>query len=393
MPPVNKKKQSIAVFGESGSGKTVLLSSFYGAAQEPGYAQANLFHLLADDAGQGTRLHQLYLRMRDDAQTPVANNFRATSYSFSLKFTQAPAPSSGKVRPFEALELVWHDYPGEWFNGDVSGPEEARRRVDTFRDLLSADVALLLVDGQRMLDHAGQEERYLRSLLSSMRNALLGLRDELLTDGKRLVQFPRIWIFALSKSDLLPETDVWRFRDLMIARVGADIQALREVIETMVESEEALAVGEDFALLSSAKFDGGRIEFTQRVGVDLILPIAAMLPVERHLRWASQRAAVGRVAEQMIGEVRPLVSLLTGGLAFVAKRFNLPGPLGAVSRALLGLMTSNVLDDGLQFAANKLKEANSAAMARHDHLRATLARFGLDLKRGEEERTLLRSER
>jgi ABC-type dipeptide/oligopeptide/nickel transport system ATPase component len=28
-------EQQIAVFGESGSGKTVLLSSFYGAAQDP----------------------------------------------------------------------------------------------------------------------------------------------------------------------------------------------------------------------------------------------------------------------------------------------------------------------------------------------------------------------
>ena len=28
-------EQHIAVFGESGSGKTVLLSSFYGATQEP----------------------------------------------------------------------------------------------------------------------------------------------------------------------------------------------------------------------------------------------------------------------------------------------------------------------------------------------------------------------
>ena len=57
-------------------------------------------------------------------------------------------------KPFDALRLVWHDYPGEWFEEDVSGPEEAQRRVDTFKSLLGSDVAFLLVDGQRLLDNA-----------------------------------------------------------------------------------------------------------------------------------------------------------------------------------------------------------------------------------------------
>ena len=52
-------------------------------------------------------------------------------------------------KPFEALRLVWHDYPGEWWQEDVSVPEEAQRRVDTFKSLLGSDVAFLLVDGQR----------------------------------------------------------------------------------------------------------------------------------------------------------------------------------------------------------------------------------------------------
>jgi ABC-type dipeptide/oligopeptide/nickel transport system ATPase component len=34
MAKTRKKEQHIAVFGESGSGKTVLVSSFYGAARE-----------------------------------------------------------------------------------------------------------------------------------------------------------------------------------------------------------------------------------------------------------------------------------------------------------------------------------------------------------------------
>jgi hypothetical protein len=42
------KEQNLAVFGESGSGKTVLLSSFYSASQEPSFLAESLYKVLAD---------------------------------------------------------------------------------------------------------------------------------------------------------------------------------------------------------------------------------------------------------------------------------------------------------------------------------------------------------
>jgi ABC-type molybdenum transport system ATPase subunit/photorepair protein PhrA len=51
------KEQNLAVFGEDGSGKTVLLSSFYGASQEPSFRAESLYEVLADDTGQGALLH------------------------------------------------------------------------------------------------------------------------------------------------------------------------------------------------------------------------------------------------------------------------------------------------------------------------------------------------
>ena len=48
------------MFGESGSGKTVLLSSFYGAAQDAAGREdsgtTQLYDLVADDTTQGDRL-------------------------------------------------------------------------------------------------------------------------------------------------------------------------------------------------------------------------------------------------------------------------------------------------------------------------------------------------
>lgn len=50
-----------------------------------------------------------------------------------------------------------------------------------------------------------------------IRQGLLRLQEDLLVDGERLVEFPRIWVLALSKADLFPKWDVYSFRDTVIA--------------------------------------------------------------------------------------------------------------------------------------------------------------------------------
>ncbi|QUY61234.1 ATP/GTP-binding protein [Gulosibacter molinativorax] len=380
------------MFGESGSGKTVLLSSFYGATQQPQYLQKSLFNIVADDIGQGNRLLQNYLGMRDESRLPPPTQFAATSYSFSVKLKDSADRKARRTRPFDALRLVWHDYPGEWFEQDVSGPEEAKRRVDTFRSLLVSDVAVLLVDGQRLRDHAGEEERYLKSLLTNFRNGLLSLKDELLEDGRQLVQFPRIWVMALSKADLLPDMDVFGFRDLLIAKAGDDITLLREAMEGIVQGDDALAVGEDFLLLSSAKFEANRIEVTERIGVELILPLAAILPFERHVRWSQAKQIPGKVAENLLGGVGALGSNALAA-ALLGSKFRIPGPIGRIQSVVGLVLPGGMLNDAAGMAGAKLTAANAHALAKHDTLAATLTGFKLDLEKGEERHVLLRSRR
>jgi hypothetical protein len=379
-------EQHIAIFGESGSGKTVMISSFYGAKQEPEFLKNSLFRVVADETSQGNRLHRNYLGMRNSALLPVQNRFSGTSYSFSVKFKDSPKAKPTKASSFDALRLVWHDYPGEWFEEDVSGPEEAQRRVDTFRSLLSSDVALLLVDGQRLLEYSGEEERYLKSLLANFKNGLLSLKDELLKDGKPLVEFPRIWIMALSKSDLLPDMKVFDFRDLLIEKVADDINDLREVLAGLVEGSQALSVGEDFVLLSSGKFDTDSIEVTKGVGLDLILPLAAILPFERHVRWARAKQIPGKVAENLLSGAGALAAALIGS------KFSLPGPLGTLAKVAGFAVSKEVLDVSTKLAGEKLKEKNSEATAKNDFMTATLTGFRIDLEKGEEEQVFLRSQ-
>ncbi|MCC3302143.1 ATP/GTP-binding protein [Arthrobacter sp. zg-Y895] len=375
-------EQHIAVFGESGSGKTVMLSSFYGATQEPAYMQKNLFHVVADDIGQGTRLHRNYLGMQKSSQVPMMTK-TSTSYAFSVKLKEGAKVKGLKTKPFDALRLVWHDYPGEWFEQGVSGPTEAQGRVDAFRSLLGSDVAFLLVDAQLLLDNAGEEERYLKSLLGNFKNGLLSLKDDLLDDGKPLVEFPRIWVMALTKADLLPDMDVFKFRDLLIEKACDDMDALRKVLAELVEGSDALSVGEDFVLFSSAKFSPGEIEVNKRIGIDLIQPLAAMLPFERHAKWVQAKKLPGKVVENLLGGVGALAAALNG------RKFEIPGRIGQ----LVNLVGPSVLSGAVSLAGDKVREMNADAMAKQEYLSATLTRFRMDLDQAEEDGVLLRSRR
>jgi hypothetical protein len=83
---------------------------------------------------------------------------------------------------------------------------------------------------------------------------------------------------------------------------------------------EALSLGEDFMLLSSAKFAPNRIEVSERVGLDLILPVATMLPLERLAQWAGKFDIPLKVLGGLVDHADALAAVLTGaGVAVVAK--------------------------------------------------------------------------
>ena len=245
--------------------------------------------------------------------------FAGMTYYFSVKL-KGGGDAKAKKRPFDILRLAWHDYPGEWFEESPSSEEEANRRVDTFRSLLRSDVALLLVDGQKLLDYKGEEERYLKSLLTNFRQGLLRLREDLLAGEDRLVEFPRIWIIALSKADLFPDWDVHSFRDLVIWKAAEHIDHLRATLQDFVVTPEALSLGEDFMLLSSAKFELSsagpepvEIDVTKRVGVDLILPVASLLPLERRVQWEEKMEIPRQVLDTVADNADTLAAVLIGG--------------------------------------------------------------------------------
>lgn len=386
------KDQHIAVFGGSGSGKTVLISSFYGAAQEQAFLKESLFDVIADDTGQGRRLRQNYLKMANEAAVPGATRFAATPYAFTLKIRDSPAASPGESKPkkprFKALRLVWHDYPGEWFEEEPSSEEESRRRVETFRKLLRSDVAFVLVDGQKLLDYAGQEEKYLKSMLGDLRDGVHRLKEDLLDEGRPLVEFPRIWILALSKADLHPDLDVHGFQDLVIEKAAADVEAFSVLLKGMVETPDALSVGEDFLLLSSARFEPGRIEVTSRVGLDLILPVSFILPVERLVQWGERFSVPRKVLDKFADNAEGIAAILAGNpmLRTLLRRVPVVGPIVA-DAVLTGLGAA------VKISGPKIAELNEHARKNHDYLTAVITKFRLDLDRGVRDGWLVKSRR
>jgi hypothetical protein len=384
---VKVKEQNLAVFGGRGSGKTVLLSSFYGASQEPSFRVESLYKVLADDIGQGNRLLQNYLQMRKQAKAPDTNRFSATPYSFTLKLTDPGDAKAAKAKPFNALRLVWHDYPGEWFTEDPSSTEEAARRVQTFTKLLKSDVALVLVDGQQLLDYAGEEEKYLKSLFWGLRGGLEKLRDDILTNGEPLSEFPRIWILALSKADLHPELNAKGFQDLIVEKAAGDVSALHDTLKTFVQLPEALSLGEDFMLLSSAKFEPDKIEVTERVGLDLILPVATMLPLERLAQWAGKFDIPLKVLGGLVDHADALAAVLAGPGAAVAKFLNKIPKVGPI----LAPIAIPALAEAVKLGKSKLEEVHAQALADRDFLTAVLTQFRLDLDHGVEEHLFVKS--
>ena len=383
-------EQHIAVFGESGSGKTVLLSSFYGEMQER--PKDSLYHVVADDIGQGNRLFKNYLGMKNSGSLPAANRFSATSYSFSVIPKPKVNAAAKKTGAIDNLRVIWHDYPGEWFENGVSGPVEEQRRLETFNALLSSDVALLLVDSQRLIDNAGEEERYLKSLFKNLTHSLLALKQDLLEDETPRDAFPRIWVLALSKADLLPDMKARTFRELLVEKAADEIDELREVLEGFVSHSDFLAVGEDFVVLSSAKFERRNIEVSERVGLDLMLPLAAVFAMERKLKWAQVKQNGGKVVQIILGGAGFIIAAL-GGLSTFATRFvkSDKRALRVVGLALAAFGSG--LTELAEFGIKKLEESNLDAREKQDSLRATLTGFQLALRKAEDADVLLTSNR
>jgi len=161
-----------------------------------------------------------------------------------------------------------------------------------------------------------------------------------------------------------------------------------------VVTPDALSLGEDFMLLSSAKFELSsagsepvEIDVTKRVGIDLILPVASLLPLERRVQWQEKMKIPMKVLESMADGADALAEVLIGrkgfGIQKVVAKLPKVGPLA--SKAVIP-----ALMEAVKMAESQLRQINEQARETHDYLTATLTQFKLDLDQGETDRLLIR---
>ena len=182
-----------------------------------------------------------------------------------------------------------------------------------------------------------------------------------------------------------------RFRDLLVLKASDEMESLKKTIQSFIETPDALSLGEDFVLLSSAKFEipesvneNAEIDVTKRVGLNLILPLGTLLPLERRVQWASQFEIPIGVLNSLADGAVEIARALGPGAGSVLDRFAQKFPKfgkGAAAAVQTLLVAVELAGPELQKIANE-------SIAKQEFMRATLAQFRLDQLQGVQDKVL-----
>ena len=273
LPGYASFRPTIAVFGASASGKTLLLASFYGHHQSQDFRQSNRYSLSAANDDQGARLLSAYFKIRK-CELPHGTRFNYHEYDFHLML-------EGFLNP--AATVRWYDYPGEWLEGALQSQADEKKRLDLFVKLMNSDVALLLIDGS-LFKQDGSD--YIRWLFDTFKNQIINLRLKLSENhnADKFKKIPSIWVIALSKADLLPDYTAELFKEEIMTSAVEQLIDLRRCIKELLQLKNSeVSLGEEFLLLSSANFDatGTRVVDPKRtMGIGLISAIVSVAPIK-----------------------------------------------------------------------------------------------------------------
>ena len=271
--PANPVNLSVAVFGKSGTGKTVLLASFFGYHQDDAIEEANGYSLSVSGLQEGNELLSIYHNIQEKGFLNSPGSRRYRKYIFKLGIP--------KTRRKALLE--WHDYPGGWLENTPRDREEAEERQRAFARLINCHVAFLLIDGLELSNYDGPKAKYIGYTIDQFKHAFRNIYD----GPARPVLLPKIWVLCVSKSDLLPGYSCNDFHE-DINQIRSKLRSLRSTLKAAAQAPDIkFSLGEHFLLLSSAHIDkaGNVVDPNQKAGIDLITPLGLRLPLMYKYRY------------------------------------------------------------------------------------------------------------
>ena len=296
-----------------------------------------------EDTSRGNRLLSRYYKM-ERGEFPPGTDYYET-YSFNFMVHELHEPS---------FKIVWYDYPGRWWENTPSDAEEKQVRRKAFEDLLQCHIGILLVDGER-LNNDGIS--YVNCLLDQFKNEIRNIRDALASDGKPITDFPKQWIIALSKADILPES---KTAEDICKTIVSDGSEQLEGLAKVIDSKD---FGCQYLLISSVKGkDNKVINAHQYIGIQLIAPIALMSVLAELARKVGRGGGYGTFKEIFI-KLKSLVDCVDKIDDFLPKKYQVLTHLLKVMQLQEGLEKSVDFFRGEQAMAAQKGEKIDAAIS------------------------------
>lgn len=257
----------LAFLGESGAGKTCLLSSFYGRLAEGSFNEKLGYRLAAIDTAQDVELTSKFNGILSTGHAKSTPNFKTYDFNFKLA-------SLGST----PLKIRWFDYDGALWRSNLT--TAARKEdIQELTKLLESQVAFVLVDGDQ---YCRYRKSYAKNFLGLFQRQLERHLEYMKEHGLPLKEYPKDWIITLTKADLYTElASAEQFAEQLNSDGASELKLLWDTIK-QITGETGEEPTFKYLILSAFSYKNQQeIDRDQEIGLRQIIPISLVAIVHR----------------------------------------------------------------------------------------------------------------